>query len=393
MTPILDGIRILDFGRFIAGPFCAAMLADLGAEVIRVERPAGGDDRFLMPAFEGREGAMFLQANRGKKAITLDFAKPEGMAVARRLIASSDVVVANFSNSALAHFGLDYPSLRSIKDDIILTSIGAFDSRSAMRDAVGFDGVGQAISGAIYLTGEAGRPFRSATSYVDFSTAISAAFGTLAAIIRHMKTGEGSHVEATLAGTAINVMNSVLIEQFTGSNSREPIGNRSPIAGPSDMFRARDGWFIMQVIGQSMFRRWTKLVERPDLLGDPRFGDDISRGRNGAVLSAVMADWASERSREECLALIAGANIAASPVLTPADVIGGAMGLADTYLQTVDFPDSAGVPIARPPARIASEEEGSPRRPPLVGEHNEAIYSSLGLGSDEIAELRSRAII
>jgi crotonobetainyl-CoA:carnitine CoA-transferase CaiB-like acyl-CoA transferase len=393
MTSILDGIRILDFGRFIAGPFCAAMLADLGAEVIRVERPDGGDDRFLMPAFEGREGAMFLQANRGKKAVTLDFAKPEGMAVARQLIASSNVVIANFSNSALAHFGLDYPSLRGIKDDIILTSIGAFDSRSPMRDAVGFDGVGQAISGAIHLTGEPGRPFRSATSYVDFSTAIAAAFGTLAAIIRHMKTGEGSHVEATLAGTAINVMNSVLIEQFTGSNIREPIGNRSPIAGPSDMFRACDGWFIMQVIGQSMFRRWTKLVERPDLLKDPRYANDILRGRNGAALSAIMADWSANRSRADCLALIAGANIAASPVLTPADVIGGAMGLADTYLETVDFPDSAGVPIARPPARIASEEQIAPRRPPLVGEDNDAVYSSLGLRVDEIADLRSRSII
>ncbi len=393
MTPILDGIRILDFGRFIAGPFCAAMLADLGAEVIRVERPGGGDDRFLMPAFEGREGAMFLQANRGKKAITLDFAKPEGMVVARRLIASSDVVIANFSNSALAHFGLDYPSLRQIKDDIILTSIGAFDSRSPMRDAVGFDGVGQAISGAIHLTGEPGRPFRSATSYVDFSTAISAAFGTLAAIIRHMKTGEGSHVEATLAGTAINVMNSVLIEQFTGSNVREPVGNRSPIAGPSDMFRARDGWFIMQVIGQSMFRRWTKLVRRPDLLDDPLYADDISRGRNGAALSAIMAEWAADRTRAECLVLISAANIAASPVLTPADVIGGAMGLAETYLQTVDFPGSDGVPIARPPARIASQEEAAPRRPPLVGEHNDMLYAALGLGADELAALRAGAII
>jgi crotonobetainyl-CoA:carnitine CoA-transferase CaiB-like acyl-CoA transferase len=393
MPAILDGIRVLDFGRFIAGPFCAAMLADLGAEVIRVERPGGGDDRYLMPAFEDREGAMYLQANRGKKAITLDFANPEGMAVARRLIASSDVVVANFSNSALTHFGLDYQSLRAIREDIILTSIGAFDSRSAMRDAVGFDGVGQAISGAIHLTGEPGRPYRSATSYVDYSTAISAAFGTLAAIIRRMKNGEGSHVEATLAGTALNVMNAVLIEQFTGSNIREPIGNRSPIAGPSDMFRARDGWFIMQVIGQSMFRRWTKLVRRPDLLDDPLYADDISRGRNGAALSAIMAEWAADRTRAECLALISAANIASSPVLTPADVMGGAMGLADTYLQTIDFPGSNGIPIARAPARIASEEEVAPVRPPLLGEHNESIFAGLGLDADEIAALRAQSII
>ncbi|MGV7121293.1 CaiB/BaiF CoA transferase family protein [Sphingopyxis sp. 550A] len=391
MTGILDGIRILDFGRYIAGPFCAALLADLGAEVIRIERPGGGDDRFLMPATTEGEGAMFLQANRGKKSLTLDIAASEAKPVLRALIASADVVVANFSAGALRHFGLDYEALKKIRPDIILTSIGAFDADSPLAEAVGFDGVGQAISGAIYLTGEPGKPYRSATSYVDYSTAISAAFGTLGAIIRRMKTGEGSLVEATLAGTALNIMNPVLIEQEAGTNIREPIANRSPIAGPSDMYAAKDGWFIMQVIGTGMFKRWTRMVGRPELLGDPRFVDDIQRGRNGAELSVIMAEWAAGRSLGECLATISSHNIGASPVLTPADVMGGAMGLADTYLQKVDYPGSNGVSLARAPASLSPGAAGAARRPPLLGEHSAEILESVGVC--DIAALQAHGIV
>jgi crotonobetainyl-CoA:carnitine CoA-transferase CaiB-like acyl-CoA transferase len=393
VSQILTGIRVLDFGRYIAGPLCAAMLADLGAEVIRVERPGGGDDRYLMPAFDGREGAMYLQANRGKKAITLDFGKPAGKELARRLIATSDIVIANFTSSALEHFGLDYPTLCSIRSDIILTSIGAFDSRSDQRDVAGFDGVGQAISGGIYLTGEPGKPYRSATSYVDFSTALAAAFGTLTAVIQRLTTGKGAHVEANLAAMALNIMNPALIEQFTGSNAREPIGNRSPIAGPSDIFAACDGWFIMQVIGQQMFRRWTELVERPDLFRDSRFSSDILRGRHGTELSDIMRKWVKGRSRDECLARLTEANIAASPLLTPADIVGGTMGLRETYFHMVEFPDTNGVPLARPPVRLAANADLPPQRPPLVGEHNAAVYGELGLATAELDELSAIGII
>jgi crotonobetainyl-CoA:carnitine CoA-transferase CaiB-like acyl-CoA transferase len=393
MPGILDGVRVLDFGRYVAGPYCAALLADLGADVVRIERLQGGDDRYLMPSTTQGEGAQFLQCNRGKRGLSLDMASERGRRVMRRLIQHADVVIANFSPGALAHFGLDYATLRAIKDDIILTSVSAYGSKGPLRDRIGFDGVGQAVSGAIWLSGLPGQPFRSTTAFVDFGTALSCAYGTLAALMTKAKTGRGSHVEASLAGTAMTIMNQILIEQATGMNQRVPTGNRSPISGPSDVFAARDGWFIMQVIGQGMFERWARLIERPELARDPHYASDILRGRNGEELSRIMADWAKERSREECLALLVKANIGCGPVLSPAEVIGGALGLADTFLETVDYPGSNGIPIARAPATLSEGTADSLSPPPRLGEHSETVLAEFGFHHDEISSLRHDGVI
>ena len=393
MVAILKDIRVLDFGRYIAGPYCAGLLADLGADVIRVEPIEGGDDRYLMPAtFEG-EGAMYLQANRNKRAITLALGTDRGREVMRRLVEQADVVVANFSPRALDHFGLDYPSLQAIRPNIIVTTISAFGQDGPLREKVGFDGVGQAVSGAIYLSGQPGEPYRAASSYIDFSTAISAAFGTLAAIIHRMRTGEGQHVEGSLVCTGLNIMNPILIEEFTGVNHREPIGNRSPISGPSDVFRATNGWFIMQAVGQGMFKRWCHMVSRPELIEDPRFVDDIERGRNGAELSAIMTDWCKEMTRDDCLATLTKWNVAASPVLSPVEIIGGAMGLSDSFFRVTDYPGTKGVPIARPPVQFSCAPEAPLRPPPTLGQHTDEVYAEFGFAPAEIVSLRTEGVI
>ena len=388
MGGILEGIRVLDFGRWIAGPYAAHLLASFGADVVRVERPKGEDDRFLMPVTAHGEGAQFLQCNGGKRCLSLEMASDEGRAVMRRLIAQADVVVANYSPNALKHFGLDYETLKEIKPDIILASASAYGTEGPMAERVGFDGVGQAVSGAIYLTGEPGKPYRAATAPIDFATALSLAYGTLAAIIGKMRTGKGAHVQGSLVGTSLNITNQILMEEATGFRHREPTGNRSPMSGPSDVFRASDGWFIMQVIGQKVFRRWCKLVGREDLLEDPRFANDDLRGENGAELSAIMQDWCAGRTRDECIATLGAANIGCGPVLTPAEVMGGALDLRETFMRDVAFPESNPVPIVPPPARLsAGSVELS--RPPLLGEHSEAVLAEYGFSAEEISTLRA----
>lgn len=390
---ILTGIRVLDFGRYIAGPYCAALLAELGADVVRVERLKGGDDRYLMPSTEQGEGAQFLQCNVGKRCLALDMGKPQGREVMRRLIGQADVVVANFSPAALKHFGLDYETLKAIKEDIILTTATAYGSEGALSERIGFDGVGQAVSGAIWLSGVPGHPYRSATAFVDFGTALSCAYGTLGAIIGKMRTGRGALVEASLVGTAMAIMNQILIEQATGYNARVPTGNRSPISGPSDVFTAKDGWFIMQVIGAKMFDRWAKLVGRPELLEDPRYRSDIERGRNGEELSRIMAEWAAGRSRDECLSVLVAAGIGCGPVLSPAEVMAGEMGLADAFMRTVPYPGSQGIPIAHAPARLSEGTVEAPSRPPRLGEHSDGVLADYGFATEEIAGLRADGII
>ncbi len=393
MSGILEGVRVVDFGKYIAGPLCGALLADLGADVIRVEKPGGADDRFIMPASDGGEGALYMHSNRGKRAITLDNGTPEGRAIADRLIASADVVIVNMPPRAQKHFGLDYETLRGLREDIILTNVTAFGSTGPMKDAPGYDGVGQAVSGAVYLTGEPGHPTRSATAYVDFSTGVSCAFGTLAAIIKRMKTGEGGVVEASLAGTALNVMAPILIEHASGRNDRVPTGNRAPIAGPSDIFAAKDGWFIMQVQGPKMFKRWCELVGRAELVDDPRYASDGLRGKNGATLSAIMAEWAATRTVKQAMQDLEVGGLAGSPVLSPDQLLAGELGLYETFTGAAQFPGTDGLRLFRPPVHLHGEEPEAMPAPPTLGQHTHEVLREIGLSASEIDALAAAGTI
>ena len=195
MGGVLEGIRVLDFGRYIAGPFCAALLGDLGADVIRVERVDGGEDRVVQPVTGDGMGAMFLQVNRNKRSLTLNPVKAEGRDVVRRLVATADIVVANLPPPTLTQMGLDYETLRSIKPDIILTTVNAFGSGGPWSDKVGFDGLAQAASGNLHMSGTADQPTRAFAPYVDFGTASLSALATMAALRHRDLTGEGQVLE------------------------------------------------------------------------------------------------------------------------------------------------------------------------------------------------------
>ena len=204
MTTVLEGIRVLDFGRYLAGPFCAALLGDMGAEVIRIERVEGGEDRTLGPVTDDDMGAVFLQANRNKRGMTLNPSSDQGREITRRLVAGSDVVVANLPPKALLALGLDYPSLCQVKPDIILTTVNAFGS-GTWEDKLGFDGLAQAMAGNLHLSGAGGVPTRAFTPYVDYSTASLCALSTVGAIMHRDRTGEGQLIEGALLKTALTL--------------------------------------------------------------------------------------------------------------------------------------------------------------------------------------------
>ncbi len=389
--PSLAGIRVLDLGRYIAAPFCAQMLANEGAEVIRIEPPEGASDREVMPVgVEGR-GGLYLQVNAGKKSVTLDYTGHEGRAVLEKLIASADVVIVNVPPKALQKLRLDYDALAAINPDIILTTISAFDAEGEDRDRVGFDGTGQALSGAMYLTGFGDAPTREAVSYVDYATGMSAAFATMSAIVDRMRSGQGQHVKCSLMGTALTMINPMLMEEASGYRSRRPIGNRSPIAGPSDLFKAKDGWLMIQIIGDPMFSRWARMMGRDDLLTDPRFATDSDRGENGEKLSAIQQDWCASRTVEECLADLAAARLPACPCLTPPQTLRMA-GFTD-YTTELAPDESVRVPLVTRLVHTASSSMAPRGVAPLLGADTEAILGEAGLNPDERARLKHDGVI
>ncbi|MEZ5658540.1 MAG: CoA transferase [Burkholderiaceae bacterium] len=393
-TPILAGIRVLDFGRYIAGPYCATLLGEFGADVIRVEKRSGSEDRFSTPVSPDGPGALFLQMARNKRSLTLDPMKAEAAPLMRRLIESADVVVANLPGPMLARMGLDYASLSAINPRIILTHPSAFGAQGPWAERVGFDGVGQVMSGSVFMTGEADRPFRAQAPYVDFGTALHCALGTVLALFQREKTGRGQQVSGNLLATAITINNAALIEQAMLQLNRQPSGNRGQTSAPVDLYRTKDGWILCQVVGNPLFVRWANLVGAQDWLSDPRFASDEARGDHGAIVSERMQRWCLDYTTDQALNLLGEARVPCAPVLTQQQALDHPAVQGLGLLQALEV---AGVgksaPIARAPVWLSDNDGQISRRAPLLGEHTDEILAELGYDEADMRAFEQAGVI
>ena len=391
LSGVLHGIRVLDFGRYIAGPYCAALLADLGADVVRRE---GGEDRWVAPVAADGAGALYLAMNRNKRGMTLDPAHPQGREIVQKLVATADVVVANLPPEVLRSLSLDLESLRRVKPDIILTTVTAFGAGGPWSHRHGFDGIGQLMSGAAYLTGTPEQPMRAAVAWVDFGTASVSAFGTLAALIAKRETGRGQKVEAALLRTAVAFTNSALLEQQVIQVNRVATQNRGQTSAPSDVFRTKDGWIIAYAIGNPMFRRWARLMGEEHWLTDPRFKDDQGRGDHGDVISKRMAQWTTERTTDEALAELEKAKIPAGPLYSPQQALEDAHIRAAGLLRDTDYPGlPRPAPLAPTPVGLSETPGRFAHRAPMLGEHTDEILAELGYSEAAIDALRAANVI
>jgi crotonobetainyl-CoA:carnitine CoA-transferase CaiB-like acyl-CoA transferase len=391
---ILAGVRVLDFGRYLSGPYCASLLGDLGADVIRVERIGGGEDRFVVPLAGAEGGAGFLQTNRNKKSITLDPTSAAGRRIVAQLVATADVVVANLPPKGLEAIGLTYEAVREIRPDIILTTINAFGSTGPWSHRIAFDGVAQAMSGQCYMTGQPGAPQKFYGPWVDFAAGTFAAYGTLAALLWRRQTGQGQHVEAPMLLAALVPGTTLLMEQDVMRVDRQPSGNQSQVAAPADMYRTRDGWIIVQVASQPLFKRWVRMVGEPGWLTDARFGNDDARLANRAVLNERMAGWCKERSTAEALQALDEAGLPAGPVLSPQEVLDHEQVRALAAFERMPYP---GVPADPPLLRTPVEFSATPARirspPPQIGAHTDSILAELGYSAQDIERLHQAGAV
>ena len=394
MSGILDGVKVLDFGRYIAGPFCGALLADYGAEVIRIERVNGSEDRYVTPVTEDGQGAMFLQLNRNKLGLTLNPTKEKGREIVRRLVKNSDIVIANLPEQTLKSMGLDYIDLKSINPGIILTSNTAFGTTGPYAERVGFDGVAQAMSGAMDMTGNPDQPTKAYAPYVDFCSASLAAFGTLLAYIEKQKTGRGQRVQTSLLQTALTTTNSLLIEQEILNVNRVASMNRAQTSGPSDTFKTKDGWILVQTVGGPLFERWAKLMGEDNWLNDERFNDDLSRGENGELISARMSDWCSERTSQEAIKDLENSRIPVGEILKAEETLNEEHILKKGSFIKLNYPTMNEEYSVVGPAIELSENPGQIKtRSPELGEHNVEILSSLGYTQEDIEQFKIDRII
>ena len=391
---LLTGIRVLDFGRFIAGPYCAALLGDHGADVIRIERVEGGEDRFIPHVADTGEGGLYLQMNRNKRCLTLDLASDEGRDIVRQLVTTADVVVANLPPATLKQLGLDYETLSALNPRIILTTVTAYGPGGPYSKRPGFDGVGQAMSGAVYMSGMPDAPVRAITNYVDFSTAQACAMGTLAALWARERSGKGQVVEGSLLRSALIMSNSILIEQAVKAPDRIPQGNRGYLGGPGDMFKTQNGWLLVQSVGQAMFDRWCDMVGEAAMKTDPKFATDELRGIHSADISGVMSEWCASRTREAVLEALAKAKIPSGPVYKPQETLDDPHVIATGLLTPRPFAGMGqSFPLTPHPVDMSDTPTEFQRPPPTLGEHTDEILKELGFTAGQIASLRERSVV
>lgn len=392
---LLDGIRVLDLSRVMSGPFCTSMLADLGAEVIKIEMPGTGDEGRSFGPFVDGQSSYFMLLNRNKKSVTVNMKTEKGRDLIRALVPKCDVLVENFRPGVMARLGLDEPSVRALNSSIVYTSISGFGQESPMKDWPAFDLVIQAMSGLMSLTGpKGGPPTAVGESVADVCTGMFAAFGTVAALFDRERTGKGRHIDVAMLDSMMAMQLTGLARQLYLDETPTPAGNRHPVTYPVDSFPTKTGDIVIVCFSDRTFAALAELIGDPALADDPRFATNAARNDNEDLLRSTIAAWCAALTQEDAINMLLAAGIPAAPVwnlkqLTESDHV-AKRGLVKSGRHHTH----GAVPLVPQPVRFSDADQDVKLETPMLGEHSDMVLRSLcDLDDAAIKRLRSGKVI
>ena len=392
----LDGIKIVDLTRILAGPFCTMMLGDMGADVIKIEQPGRGDDtRGWGPPFAGEESAYFLGVNRNKRGLTLNLKDPRGLDILKRLLADADVLVENFKLGTLAGWGLDDDWFEAHAPGVVRCSIMGYGSTGPKAGLPGYDFLLQAESGLMSITGEPdGAPMKLGVAIVDLCTGMYASSCILAAINARARTGEGQRIEVSLYDTGVSLLANVAANFLISEEPAARYGNGHPNIVPYNAYGARDAMIALSVGNDAQFRKFSDLVGQPGWADDPRFARNRDRVVNRQDLDGMINDVLRERDADDWLADFHAAGIAATRINTAAEALTAEHTLARGLVRTVAHAASGEIAVPGIPFRFSRDPADVRRAPPALGEHTAGVLrDELGLSEEEIVALRGDGVI
>lgn len=395
MNGLLDGLLVVDFTQVLAGPACTRLMAEAGAEVVKVELAPGGDLSRTLPHIENGRSAYFCQQNQGKQSLCLDLRRPEAQDLVRQLVTRADVLIENFSPGVIGRFGLDWQSVHALNPRLVMCSISAFGQNGPMAELPGFDNIAQAMSGATSMVGEAdGPPAMTAFAIGDVGTGITALAAISMALFARERDGEGRYLDVSLLDFYVNSHEvNIQVASLTGTAPARA-GRHHPAVAPMGIYRAGDG-FITLVVLVAMWPRLCKAMGRPELENDPRFANNPARVAHTAALTAEIEAWmASLGSRDAVLARLAEARVPAAPVLSVEEVLNHPSMLARGTIREIGDPVLGRYRVPGSLIRVGGESPPPTARAPFLGEHNRAVLGRLlNLDDGRLTDLESAGVL
>jgi crotonobetainyl-CoA:carnitine CoA-transferase CaiB-like acyl-CoA transferase len=407
MAGPLSNVRVLDLSRVLAGPWAGQNLADLGAEVIKVERPKTGDDsRAFGPPWlkdatgnETRESAYFACANRGKKSITLDLSKPEGSRIVRSLAARADVLIENYKFGDLARYGLGYDDLKPVNPRLIYCSVTGFGQTGPYRERPGYDFMIQGMGGLMSITGErdelpGGGPQKAGIPIADLITGMYATIAVCAALANRAETGVGQHLDLALLDSLVAVLANQGANYLATGVSPKRLGNAHPNIVPYQAFKTADGDVILACGNDNLFRKFCEVADCRDLAVDPRFATNDKRVVHRAELDAILAGVFAKRTTRDWVEALEAAGVPNGPINTLEQVFAEPQAIARGLRLELAHPAAGQVSLVRSPMRFSTTPIEHERPPPLLGQHTDEILRGvLGLSEPEISKLRAEGVV